>query len=304
MPESDLITDGQIGTRKKWVQLLSAHSGEFTETSAETLRVLDTELAEEDGLDTLLGHLRFCGTIPEEYRHDSTEEKAYSKYTDAVVAEALRYSGLTAVVLDGRADMADVEAVGGDFDLVADAKAFRLTRTAKNQKDFKVAAMDRWRYGKQFAVVVCPVYHLPSSTSQIYLDASSRNVCLLTFSHLAALVKYNFDNPGSSMDILHQILDVPATLNPSKSAGPYWQAINGTMLAAPSMTNVWRQEKRANTESLRLLKDEALSFLSRERTRIMRMSHQEALQSLIAATRIDAREAAVRGFRGNTLLDV
>ena len=33
------------------------------------------------------------------------------------------------------------------YSLVADAKAFRLSRTAKNQKDFKVQAMDglAWR---------------------------------------------------------------------------------------------------------------------------------------------------------------
>jgi hypothetical protein len=42
---------------------------------------------------------------------------------------------------------------------IADAKAFRLSRTAKNQKDFKIQAMDSWKRGKPFAMVVCPIYH-------------------------------------------------------------------------------------------------------------------------------------------------
>jgi hypothetical protein len=37
-----------------------------------------------------------------------------------------------------RADSADVEGATKDYTIVGDAKAFRLSRTAKNQKDFKV----------------------------------------------------------------------------------------------------------------------------------------------------------------------
>ena len=59
--------------------------------------------------------------------------------------------GFTSIVLKERANVADVECVCNDYSFVADAKAFRLSRTAKNQKDFKVQAMDNWKYGKPFA---------------------------------------------------------------------------------------------------------------------------------------------------------
>ena len=84
-------------------------------------------------------------------------EKLYSKYTDAVVSEALVAIGLNSLVLDARSDSADVQARASDFSLIADAKSFRLTRTAKNQKDFKVQAMDDWRGGLDYAVVVGPI---------------------------------------------------------------------------------------------------------------------------------------------------
>ncbi len=60
-----------------------------------------------------------------------------------------------------------------DYSFVADAKAFRLSRTAKNQKDFKVQAMDDWKHSKTYAMVVCPVYQLLTRTSQIYQQAGA-----------------------------------------------------------------------------------------------------------------------------------
>ncbi len=74
------------------------------------------------------------------------------------------------------------------YSFVADAKVFRLSRTAKNQKDFKIQAMDNWKFGKPFAMVVCPLYQIPSKNSQIYQQASARNVCIFSYSHLAVLV--------------------------------------------------------------------------------------------------------------------
>ena len=91
-------------------------------------------------------------------------------------------------VLTERADAADVEVVSNEFSFVADAKVFRLSRTAKNQKDFKIAAMNGWKRGKPYAMVVCPLYQLPTRSSQIYHQAGSLNVCIFSYSHLATLV--------------------------------------------------------------------------------------------------------------------
>ena len=148
-----------IERRSHWVAELENLSGSFGDDSAKMAEELQNDIR-KDG-EALLDHLRFCGAIPEKYGHDSSEEKLYSKYTDAVISEALSAMGLNSVVLDARADTADVQAHASAYSLVADAKAFRLSRTAKNQKDFKVQAMDGWRYDLDYAVVVCPIYQLP-----------------------------------------------------------------------------------------------------------------------------------------------
>ena len=119
-----------------------------------------------------------------------SEEKLYSKYTDVVIHEAYLSMGFNSIVLKERADVADVECVNKEYSFVADAKAFRLSRTAKNQKDFKIQAMDGWKHGKPYAMVVCPVYQLPSRSSQIYQQAGARSVCIGTYTHLAVLSRY------------------------------------------------------------------------------------------------------------------
>lgn len=299
------VSPKQIDTRDRWVATLAESASSFAATSRRTFEVLKREV-DVEGYEQLLSHLRFCGVIPERYRHDSTEEKAYSKYTDSVIAEALTFIGLNAVVLDGRADMADVEAAAAGYDLVADAKAFRLTRTAKNQKDFKVAAMDRWRYSKEFAVVVAPIDQLPTRNSQIYLDASSRNVCVLSYSHLAAVVQSKVTiGEEFAVNLLRGLLAEPGLMNPSKDAQAYWRSLNRVLLGSASeMRDIWKVEKEANIAAVGVLKTEGLNYYSEERTSILRLSHQEALDRLLDSYKIDDKIAAIRRFAGNGLLDI
>jgi len=126
--------------RKYRVSELARVSGSFGDDSTKMIAELRAEIG-KDGTEALFDHLRVCGAMPELYGHDSSEEKLYSKYTDAVISESLTAIGLKSAVITARADAADVQARGGGYSLVADAKAFRLSRTAKNQKDFKVQAM-------------------------------------------------------------------------------------------------------------------------------------------------------------------
>ena len=221
----------------------------------------------------MLGHLRLCGAIPECYGPDTSEEKLYSKYTDAVIHEAYAAMGFTSVVLTERADVADVECVTDDYSFVADAKAFRLSRTAKNQKDFKVQAMHGWKHGKPYAMVVCPVYQLPSRTSQIYQQAADMSVCIATYTHLAVLVRYAQESTQSNtLGLVREVFRTVEAMHPSKNANSYWQAVNRTLLDFDDVIGkIWQEEKLASNESIFVSKKEALTFLAAERERIMKL---------------------------------
>ncbi|WP_164177134.1 HindIII family type II restriction endonuclease, partial [Streptococcus pneumoniae] len=70
-------------------------------------------------------------------------------------AKAFQLLNLNSKPLEQRGNAGDVIALSKEFNygLVADAKSFRLSRTAKNQKDFKVKALSEWREDKDYAVL-------------------------------------------------------------------------------------------------------------------------------------------------------
>jgi len=300
-----IISEEAITRRNNWVEKIDNIEGNFASNS----ELIENELGKElnqNGVSSLLDHLRLCGNIPESYHHDSSEEKQYSKYTDALLAFAYKSIGLRSLVITERADVADVEGFGKEFSFVADAKAFRLSRTAKNQKDFKVQAMDRWKHGKPYAMVVCPIYQLPSRNSQIYQQAITRNVCVFTYSHLSLLVRYaNEVSQSKAEDLLFDIFKTVPALNPSKSAVDYWLGVNKTILgSSKSIFELWQDEKIAATESIEIAKVEALKYLSSEREKIMRMSHEEALIELVKASKIESKIEIIKRISDNGLFGV
>ena len=298
-----LITEQQIEKRKYWIEEISRLSGNFG-VDAERVEQEVSQEIKTAGIESLLGHLRLCGAIPERYGHDTSEEKLYSKYTDVLIHEAYTAVGFTSLVLKERADVADVECVCPGYSFVADAKAFRLSRTAKNQKDFKVQAMDNWKHGKPYAMVVCPIYQLPSRTSQIYQQAATRSVCIATYTHLSVLVRYAVRfNQAMALDLVHELFRTVEAMNPSKDASSYWQAVNRTFIGFDSAINdMWREEKIASDESIHISKEEALTFLASERERIMKLSREEAITEVLKWRKLENRILAVRAVADNGIL--
>lgn len=304
--ESNVISTEEAALRAYWVNEITRLSGNFGDDSTRVEEEIASEIR-ESGMRPLLGHLRLCGAIPESYGHDSSEEKLYSKYTDIVIHEAYKAIGLTSHVLRERADSADVECVAENYSFVADAKAFRLSRTAKNQKDFKVQAMHTWKHGKPFAMVVCPVYQLPSRVSQIYLQAGSSSVCICTYTHLAVLARYAVEAGKSfeAVGLLHDLFRAVEAMNPSKDATAYWQVVNRTLIGSrEEVARIWLEEKMASSESISIAKNEALLFLAAERERIMRLSRDEAIGEVLRWRKIDNRIQAVSSVGENGLLGV
>ena len=299
---SKIISDKSVERRQYWVEEIRKLSGNFGNDTNKLEKELEVEI-KQNGTTALIDHLRLCGNIPESYGHDTSEEKLYSKYTDCLLSLAYTTIGLKSLVLKERADAADVEAFAKDYSFVADAKAFRLSRTAKNQKDFKVQAMHGWKRGKPYAMVVCPIYQLPTSSSQIYQQATTQNVCVFTYSHLALLLTYSeAEGQAKAEQLLKRIFETIKALNPSKNATDYWLAINKTILSfSKKIEPLWHIEKGVATESIAIAKEEALTFLAQEREKIMRMSHKEALNELIKVYKIESRIKTINSISDNGL---
>lgn len=299
------ISDKAIERRKHWIEEIVKIGGTFGDDSARVESELGTEALSTDD-SSLIDHVRLCGVIPESYAHDSSEEKLYSKYTDVLLAVSFRSLGLKAHVLTERAGVADVEVFAEKFSFVADAKAFRLSRTAKNQKDFKIQAMDQWKNGNDFALLVAPLYQLPNRTSAIYYQAAHRDVCIFTYSHLAVLLRYAQEsNAKAAQDLLLKILSSISKLTPTEDAYSYWSALNTVMLDTKNeIDDLWAIEKAASAEALTLAKDEGLLHLASERKRLANLSHTDAIAELLKVHKLDNRIAQIQNAAGNNLMSI
>lgn len=129
------------------------------QSAGEKLRATIDDLPQSDFL--LL--INPIGVIPEKIPHDSKEEKLYSKVSEIFLEKCFKELGFITNLFVRRAETADVLAKSKfhNYSLVADAKAFRLSRTTKNQKDFKVESMKSWKGDNDYAILFCPYYQYP-----------------------------------------------------------------------------------------------------------------------------------------------
>ena len=103
----------------------------FAEASEE-IKIYVNELDRQ----TVIDIVKEIGTIPECIEASSSSEKLFSKASDCILARCFAELGMPSIAVNERGNSADIIARSNHgYTLVADAKTFRLSRTAKNQKD-------------------------------------------------------------------------------------------------------------------------------------------------------------------------
>lgn len=160
----------------------------FAEASEE-IKIYVNELDRQ----TVIDIVKEIGTIPECIEASSSSEKLFSKASDCILARCFSELGMPSIAVNERGNSADIIArsIHG-YTLVADAKTFRLSRTAKNQKDFKIDTLSNWRGSEHdFALLVAPYFQYPNTVSQIYSSALDKQVCLLSWEHILFLLENN-----------------------------------------------------------------------------------------------------------------
>jgi HindIII restriction endonuclease len=256
-------------------------------TRSEEIRKAVQSCSDEELLDLLDD----AGVIPECFDHDSTEEKLFAKFCDYLLAASWSVLGMQADVIVERTDAADVAASVSGYRVVGDAKAFRLSRTAKNQKDFKIEALDKWRKGAEYACLVCPLYQYPSSRSQIYLQASNYNVTLFSYTHLAFMLRHK----PKGVAALQSLWEVSRAIKASQDARTYWAAVDQLVCRiTASRPNDWVAAVEQTKIRLARQAAEQIAFWESEKQRIERLTLKAATQALIKALKIDGKIAVIR----------
>jgi type II restriction enzyme len=239
--------------------------------------------------DKLSSSLLECGIIPELLEHDSSEEKLWAKYCDILLAQTWTHLSIPAEVLRARGDSADVFGRTHNYSIVGDAKAFRLSRTAKNQKDFKVQALDDWRKSNTYACLVSPLYQYPQRASQIYEQAIERNVTLLSYTHLKFLLDCT---DGQNLDSLWCI---SSELSKSKNAQQYWEAIDETTREiAGESEETLSSYKQETIDKIKQLGKEGIDYWETRIANYKKLSQEEAVARLIKAEKVEAKIGIIK----------
>ena len=230
-----------------------------------------------------------CGIIPERFEHDSSEEKLWAKYCDVLLAHTWTHLSIPAEVLRVRGDSADVFGRTNTYSIVGDAKAFRLSRTAKNQKDFKVHALDDWRKSNTYASLVAPLYQYPKRTSQIYQQAIDRNITLFSYIHLKFLLDH-----FTGQD-LNPLWNIARGLPKSKNARSYWGAIDKIVcqLLGKGDSDL-KDYKLQVIEATKEIGQEGIEFWQSKIKSYKQLSQEEAVSRLIKAEKIETKIQTIR----------
>ena len=207
--------------------------------------------------DNFIDILSQIGTIPESIAHDSTEEKLFSKASDSVLA-----------------------------------RAFRLSRTAKNQKDFKVAALSGWRNSNDYAVLCAPYFHYPKKQSQIYAQAVDHNVCLLSWEHLIFLIEqgiaeYEMLNFSSLWGFSEKVSYSIVVANRKKSFISDFDVEMLTCINKPG----WEFDNALKDYRKNIVKRGAAekTYWENERDEIYNLTYEQAITELIKSKKINEK---------------
>ncbi len=260
---------------------------------------------EELDLEDFQEIVKNIGTIPENIIHDSTEEKLYSKASDIVLARCFRVLGLDAKALEERADSADILAEstkGYQYSLVADAKCFRLSRTAKNQKDFKVSNLSDWRGSEnEYAVLVAPYFQYPQNKSQIYSKALEHNVCLMAWEHIALLLEHKVkETENYSLESLwnsSQMIARDSSLAFANRQDCFLRKIDRFVAKKLQMEETVYEAELEKYKSFLVLRGKVeINYWKNQIEIIKGYSHEQAIKELIAAKKLNEKISVISAY--------
>ncbi len=243
------------------------------------------------------------GMIPEQIEASSTEEKLFSKASDCILSRSFFELGLKSVVSEERSNSADIvaESMHG-YTLVADAKTFRLSRTAKNQKDFKISTLSAWRGSEHdYALLVAPYFQYPKISSQIYSSALDHEVCLLAWEHILFLLSYGIRETDDLS--LESIWKAPTRLIRNKNLA-YADRMNCHISEVDEF--VFTRISKTKEDFISFLNEykkqiiergiAEISFLNIEKRSIEQLSREEAIEKLIKNKKYNERISTINKY--------
>ena len=241
------------------------------------------------------------GIIPEDIGHDSSEEKLYTKVSDILFAKALKEMNFEVTVLRERSNCADIIAQSKyhNYSLVGDAKAFRLSRTAKNAKDFKVDSMVHWKEDNDFSVLACPYFQYPKSNSQIYRSALNGNVSLFSWEYLYIILSENIreSEDVNLRELWNQSHNIMQQTNMADANKCFIQQQDANIREIIGLTEEQFNNHFNNIKgSIVYRGNEEIRYYESEIARIQQLNREDAIRELLISMKLDSKMETIRRF--------
>lgn len=270
----------------------------FAEASEE-IKIYVNELDRQ----TVIDIVKEIGTIPECIEASSSSEKLFSKASDCILARCFSELGMPSIAVNERGNSADIIArsIHG-YTLVADAKTFRLSRTAKNQKDFKIDTLSNWRGSEHdFALLVAPYFQYPNTVSQIYASALDKQVCLLSWEHILFLLENNVMESDTLS--LEAIWNAPVRLARDTRIAyadrmncqfPYINQMLCDRISVPIQK--FNEQLDICKDIIRNRGNYELEYLNTEKEAITTLTRDEAIAELLKSKKVLERISTIKKF--------
>jgi type II restriction enzyme len=175
---------------------------------------------------------------------------------------------------------------------VADAKAFRLSRTALNPKDYKIAALSGWKR-KANADYACLIgSFFPKGTSRVYQEAVAHNVTLLSYTHL--LFVLSADN-WKSID-LKPLWELNNSLSQVKrvDAKVYWKTLNKWFQHNVKSKVKWEKIQSDYSANIREQGKQQINYWKEQKAKVKSMNKEEMARQLLIHMGVDGKIAQIR----------
>ncbi|MDD5146042.1 MAG: HindIII family type II restriction endonuclease [Candidatus Pacebacteria bacterium] len=244
---------------------------------------------------TLVKELIQVGIMPEVFEHDSSEEKLWSKFSDVILSRSLDFLGLKSEVLRTRGNSADVYSKAKNYTIVSDAKCFRLSRTAKNQKDFKVKALNDWRRQDTYALLVSPLSQYPIDRSQIYTQAISQNVSLLSYFHLQFLVENEVNENLEKLWKMPLYISKNYKLKERTRGITYWHAVDTLVCEITGQSSECLEHyKQQEVNKTKEVGQEGINYWNAKIKEFNSLTKEQAVKLLIKAQKIEQKIKTIK----------
>lgn len=210
--------------------------------------------------EELIEYLLYSIYIPDEYKHDSSEETLFTKLVEVLVSHFFERFGLDSEYIttkSGREDVAIYFEDDYNDAIVSDVKTFRLGRSqqAPNVKDFVKPSDFSTAWASHHknclgGLIVFPRTHEWKGKSQVYTYCSNPDfpILMLTYTHLVLLLKYKDNFSKDDLRSLWDYSDFEYPNNQEKIN--YWKSVDQKLINILSISKKEYYAELKNYEKL------------------------------------------------------